>query len=322
MLDEVQPGLATAVDSAGFHSILFEGSDDGSRREAPDFFPDLNLDQIVEAIIAGREEYDLKPFFCTRLTDLAAIAYRHEIMRDLETEILFRSIKSFSKQMSRMREILTTADKLYYRYQKERWFLEAVEIYCEAVETLLYDLHRVAPNSRGLLAFRKYLARYVECGRCRPLLQEAKKLKSELSAIKYCLLIKGDTITVRNYDSEIDYSTAVEEAFSKFQQGAVKDYRVKFPASGMNDVEARVLERVAKLNPAVFLALDDYCARNVSFLEKTIADFDREIQFYIAYLEFAETFKSAGLKFCYPRVSDVCKNISSRDGFEIGRAHV
>jgi DNA mismatch repair protein MutS len=90
-----------------------------------------------------------------------------------------------------------------------------------------------------------------------------------------------------------------EETFSKFKQGAVKDYRAKFPASGMNHVEARVLELVAQLNPDVFLALGDYCTRNRSYLEKTIADFDREIQFYIAYLEYAETFKRAGLKFCY-----------------------
>jgi DNA mismatch repair ATPase MutS len=81
-----------------------------------------------------------------------------------------------------------------------------------------------------------------------------------------------------------------------------------------------VLERVAWLNPDVFLALDEYCVRNSSFLEKTIGDFDREIQFYVAYLEYAETFKRVGLKFCYPQVSCTCKNVSNRDGFDLALA--
>jgi hypothetical protein len=307
-----------------FHSILFEGSDQGIGGEAveePDFFRDLNLDQIVNAITAGREEYNLKPFFYTRLTDLNAIAYRQEIMRDLENEVLPQSINSFSSQMRRMSEHLAVADKLSYKYEKERWFLDATEIYCEAVENLLHDLYQCDPNSRGLLAFRKYLAEYARSGEFNTLLQEAKRLRSELSAIRYCLLIKGNSITVRNYDSEIDYSAVIEETFAKFKQGAVKDYRVKFRAfSGMSHVDAQVLELVAQLNPDVFQSLSDYCTKNRSYLEKTIADFDREIQFYIAYLKYAEISQGAGLKFCYPRVSDTCKEISNREGFDLALA--
>jgi DNA mismatch repair ATPase MutS len=306
-----------------FHSILFEGDHvtRGEAVEAPDFFRDLNLDQIVDAITAGRQRYNLKPFFYASLTDLSAIAYRHEIMRDLENEALLQSIKSFSSQMRSMRALLTAAEKLYYKYQEEAWFLDAAAIYCETVEKLLHDLDQCDPHSRGLLAFRRYLAEYAGSGRFKALLQEAKKLKSDLSAIRYCLLIKGRSITVRNYDSEIDYGAAVEETFSKFKQGAVENYLVKFTdLSGMGHVEAMVLERVAWLNPDVFLALDEYCARNRDFLERTIDDFDREVQFYVAYLEYAETFKRAGLTFCYPQVSDTCKNVSNRDGFDLALA--
>jgi DNA mismatch repair ATPase MutS len=101
----------------------------------------------------------------------------------------------------------------------------------------------------------------------------------------------------------------------------VKYYLVKFPDfSGMNHVEAMVLERVALLNPQVFLALDDYCAKNKDCLDRTIANFDREIQFYVAWLEHAENFKRVGLKFCYPQVSDTSKNVSNRDGFDLALA--
>jgi len=192
---------------------------------------------------------------------------------------------------------------------------------CDAVEHLAYDLYLADLKSRGLLTFRRHLAQYAGCGRFKTLLTEAKQLTSRLSAIRYCLLIKDSSITVRNYVSETDYSAVVEETFAKFKQGAVRDYRVKYPeSSGMSHVEAQVLDLVAQLNPDVFLALDGYSTRNKSYLEKTIVDFDREIQFYIACLEYAETFKRAGLKFCYPQVSDKCKNVSSREGYDLALA--
>ena len=60
------------------------------------------------------------------------------------------------------------------------------------------------------------------------LLAETKKLKADLSTVKYCVLIKGNGFKVRKYDSEIDYSANVEETFEKFKQGAAKSYAVKF----------------------------------------------------------------------------------------------
>jgi DNA mismatch repair protein MutS len=307
-----------------FQSILFEISADGNGGAGsgvPEFFHDLHLDQIVDAITAGREEYNLKPFFYTRLTDLAAIAYRQEIMRDLEAEPLFESIKSFSNQMREMRHHLAAVQSWSYKYAKERWLLDAVETYCEAVMKLRRDLERGAPHSRGMRDFQDYLAQHVQSESFTLLFQSAKAAKSGLSVIRYGVLIQGGSVTVLPYGSEIDYTAAVEETFAKFKQGAVKDYRVKSALySGMNHVEAAILDRVAKLNPDALRALDDFCAKHGDFLEKTIATFNREIQFYIAYLEYAEKFKRTGLKFCYPQVSGTQKEISSRENFDLALA--
>jgi DNA mismatch repair ATPase MutS len=137
------------------------------------------------------------------------------------------------------------------------------------------------------------------------------------------MLIKDASIKVRKYESEIDYSAAVEETFEKFKQGAVKDYRVKFlegPAD-MNHVEAAVLDLVAKLYPDIFSHLDEYCVKNSGYLDETIGVFDREIQFYVAYMEHVAIFERAGLKFCYPRISDKSKEVYDYEGFDLALAH-
>lgn len=307
-----------------FHSILFARTEDSLTKEpleAPVFFVDLNLDQMIDTITAGRQGYTLKPFFYTSLHDIDAIEYRHEIMRDLENTVLFEHIQSFAQKMRTMREYLAQADKLHYQYQKDRWFLDAVELYCDAVQCLLHDISLVDVQSRGFLAFRDYLTDFANSSGFTSLLAETKQLQADLSSVKYCFLIKGNSIKVRTYESERDYSVDVEETFAKFKQGAVKDYRVKFSNwPDMNHVEAHILDLVAKLYPDIFLHLDDYCAKNGNYLDETIAVFDREIQFYLAYLEHIAPFKRRGLKFCYPRISDTGKDVYDYEAFDLALA--
>ncbi len=308
-----------------FHSILFERTEDrieDEALEAPHFFVDLNCDQVVDAITAGKEEYNLKSLFHACLRRIDAIEYRHEVMQDLENASLLERVYSFARGMRDMREHIVRVKKLYYKEQKQAWFLDTIEIYCDTVNSFADDLSNADVQSRGFLGFRDYLASYVGSACFTALLSETKKLKADLSTVKYCVLIKGSSFTVRKYESEIDYSADVEDTFNKFKQGAVRDYKVKFSTSDdINHIEAKILEFVAKLHPEMFGALDDYCTRNANFMDQTTAVFDREIQFYLAYLDYITVLKRVGLHFCYPRVSDTSKEVYDYDGFDIALAH-
>jgi DNA mismatch repair protein MutS len=117
----------------------------------PEFFSDLHLDKIVAAITLGKDDYNLYPFFSRPIRDLRTIAYRHEVMRDLEHEDNLQMIRSFARSMRAIREHLAQSDKLHYAHQKKLWFLDAVEIYCAAVDALAKDFDAAALRARGLL---------------------------------------------------------------------------------------------------------------------------------------------------------------------------
>jgi len=307
-----------------FRSILFlepliEGDIDG--REAPEFFGDLNLDQIVASVTAGRDEYNLKPFFYAPLRSVEAICYRHEVMRDLENEALLGHVRTFSRKLRTMRESLAQADKLYYERQKQRWFLDAVDIYCDAVRCLMQDLQSAYPRSRGFRGLREYLETYTASGDFATLVSDTQKLKADLAGVLYTLHIDGARIRVSRYDSESDYGAEVLQTFEKFKQGVPREYRFDFRESlNMNHVEAAVLDRVAKLYPDVFLELERYCDRHRYYLDDTIRSFDREVQFYVAWLEHGARLKRAGLSFCYPVVADRSKAVHCRESFDLALA--
>jgi len=115
---------------------------------------------------------------------------------------------------------------------------------------------------------------------------------------------------------------AVEKIFEKFKQGAVEDYRVKlYEGSGMNHIEAKILEFVARLHPEQFAPLDHFCAGHSRFVDETIRTFDREIQFYIAYLEFMAAIKRKGLPFCYPQISATSREVYAYEAFDLALAN-
>ena len=106
---------------------------------APDFFVDLNLDQVVAAIIARRDEYNLQPFFHSPPPDLETVHYRHEVMQDFEQDTVIGFVKAFSAKMRSMREQIARLNKLHYRLQKEAVFFDAIAFYCDAVSQLAKD---------------------------------------------------------------------------------------------------------------------------------------------------------------------------------------
>jgi len=302
-------------------SILFERPVAADRQPEPPFFADLNLDQVFAGVAAGRQQYDLVPFFRMPLRGEGAVGYRHEVFRDLENQDVLDPVTKFAERMRAVRDDLEQARKLRYRYQKKAWLLSAARGYCSAVSALAEALRPAELGSRALAAFREYVGGYATSAAFTDLAAEAADVASALDDIRYGVNIKGPRVTVTRYEGEPDFSADVVATFARFARGSVKDYRGKFSNwPEMNHVEEWIADRVARLFPAEFAALDDFCARHAGFQDANIIAFDREAQFYLGYLDFIAPLKAAGLEFCYPRVSADDKGTDVGAAFDLALA--
>jgi len=288
-------------------SILYP---DGAR-ESPSplqdrqFAVDLNLDQVFASVCEGREQLDLLSLFYSPLHDVDSVVYRHQVIADLERPQVLAAVQSFGHGMRQVRELLRSMRSLHNHWQQRRLFIDAVSAYCDAVGSLTDKLVRMGPASRGLDAFTKYLSAYRSSAGFTSLAEDAGVVLSALAQIRYTLHIKGTRVAVSQYLGEPDYAQEVETIFAKFREMPAREFLATFRNTlDMDPVEGQILDRVARLNPGPFGALDRYFQAHRDFFDSGVTAFDRDAQFYLAYLGHIAPLRSSGLPFCYPHLSD------------------
>ena len=312
--DAPQPDAADHPERAGAGAV--------DQRGEPDYFGDVNLDQVVDRVTAGRGEYALHHLYYAPVRDEAVVRYRHAVLADLERDDVAAALGAFADQLRTARRYLAQTGRLRSHYQGQRWRLDAMAAYRDAVLGLADDLAALDLSSRGLARVREYVAQYAASETFCALASETEARLRELSEVTYCVAIKGNRVTVRPYGGEADLSEEIHATFAKFRTGAVRDYRVVLPQRvEMNHVEARILDLVAEQHPHVFAALEEHCRRHHEFIDPALATLERESQFYLAYLEHIAPLRNAGLPFCYPEVSTAATALEARDAFDLALAH-
>jgi DNA mismatch repair protein MutS len=312
MVDQVMPDHVV--------SVLFTSEEEretASGSAEPDCFGDLNLDQVVAAVTRGRAEYGLASFFHAPVRNADTIVYRQGVFRDLESREARSAIIAFAAGMRTARGLLR--QQLHYRYQRETWLFEAAEGYARCIAELQAALAPLDLRSDGLRGVRDFLSGYVEAGGFRSLVAEAARIREGLGEVVYSLHIRPGRVTVGLPDPAPDYTAGIEATFERFRRGAARDYLAAFTTEpDLNHVG--ILDRIARLYPDTFGALDAFCEEHADFIDPTIAAFDREVQFYLGYLEFVDRLRADGLSFCYPRLSDGTAAAQLRDTFDVALA--
>ncbi|MBJ3814157.1 hypothetical protein F9C28_04215 [Shimwellia pseudoproteus] len=308
-----------------FYSILSSEADGHLNREfaqrPPAYFIDLNLDKIIDAITAGHEPDDIKPFFYTPLKYLEDIYYRQDIMQDVAKSDLYQALVEYTAGIKRSVQLVAKPENRYYHFQQQRWALEGMLLYCQQVTTLSDTLEKAALSSCGMMNFKHYLAQYTAGAAFTDLYAAAKTIKNKLDHIQYSLNINGDTIVVAHYEQQPNYSDEIINVFEKFKQRDVTtDLAFRRRDGMMNHIEAQILDCVARLFPAEFTELDSFIENNRGYHDPALDKFAHEIQFYLAVVEYIKKFQQSGLPFCIPEILTHNKDISAGGAFDLALA--
>jgi DNA mismatch repair protein MutS len=307
---------------ASFISVLFPEPDETAGCDGePDCFPDLHLDEIVAAVTTGDVNEHLTKFFNTPLDEVSTVDYRHQVFHDLEREETREPIQKFVDSIRATGREVGRAAKLWHPLQRQGWLAHAVESYCSAITQLRDGLSGVALASQGLRHMFDHVVEYTDSDTFRTLADDTAALHAQLHEVRYTVHIQGLRVHVETFTDQSDYSVGVVDTFKRFATGVRDDYHVPFKSyPDMNHVEEQILECVAKLYPETFSLLAAYCERNEHFIEPMIGRFEREVRFYLAYLDFVGRFSSAGLSFTYPEVTAEPGALSVVGAFDLALA--
>ncbi|HMO28060.1 DNA mismatch repair protein MutS [Enterovirga sp.] len=308
-----------------FRSVLFPPGREPAQpdeREAPACFADLNLDKVVSALAAGRDEEVLRPIFHTPRRSEEIVRYRQAVFGDLERPEVFRVFPPFCEAMRAVRADLAQAGKITWLCHRHMVMLRAAATYCRALGDLLAGLRPLRLRSEGLAGFTAYLGEFATSPGFRNFSAETASLCQKLFGLDYGMLFRGDKVTVRKYAGEPDYTVSIRERFARFREAEIEPAspKTRKGEAALNHIEEGILEFVGRLFPEEFRQLADYARRRGSFIDETVARLDREIGFFVAYLDFIAPLRQAGLPFCHPEVSTSCKETEVSRGFDLALA--
>ena len=287
----------------------------------PPYFEDLAIGRILDSVTKTYEAYDLRPFFRFIPHQQEVVEYRNAILQDLSSDQLGEVARAFRGKMTIIRSHLGLAGKSFNQYQAAFFSLLAISFYCQAVLALEAGLAGAAPVSGGLRDFAAALQDYVTGASFQALVAQAEQHQAALATIRYTVLLNESAVTVRGFEEEPDYDAIIKSFFERFHTEAPLKAEKQSLESGVwiGNVQSRILDGVARINPDIFAALCDFTSRGASFIDPVLARFERETQFYLSWIGFTGQLSAKGLVFSIPHlVAD--HEISARSAFDLALA--
>ena len=315
-----------------YYSCLFPASANEPKaytKAMPEYFKDLNLDQITSCALADYAKFDIAKHYYTILTDEETILWRQETMREMEREEVQAAAKALceivvavSRLLPKLESSLKGQGPMENNAMTKGQFLNAAVKYIVALQDYAEKAKVLGISSGALKGFADYLEEMFTSAQWKAFLEHTVRVRSAFDEANYTLLIKNSTIKLRKYEGQEDEGEYVRRLFDKFAQGQAQEYKHKLNENAIAyHVESALLELLVKMYPDEFKDLAALCEKHAHFLDATVERFALEMQFYFSFIDYIAPIRKRGMLFCYPQFALKGERLQAAESFDLALAH-
>jgi len=266
---------------------------DGPR---PDFYLDLNLNQILDRVTAGWEPA-VKKFYLYFPRNEECEAYRRAAYGDVKKPACYEALNEFLETAGKMTENDKQEDAVVSQMQKNVWHLWAIHHYCKAFDELYEKLQKIELSSEGMQEFRRKLGEHLNSKEYLEMRQNTSELLEELMSFRFVITYEKDRIIVAEGTTDRDYEAFMEKGGDKDRVSLKSPFQV---SPNLSDLENECLSMLATKRPKLFGGLEKIAEKYEKYGEEFCFRFLREIPYYLSFRAYQLEMEEKGCQFCTP----------------------
>lgn len=284
----------------GMFSLLNKHDNNEMQAEKPDFFQDLNIDQIIDKISEDWVE-DIRELYYALPAEQETEDYRRAIFEEVKREGILPVLTEFLELMRQRTACTERKEKVEDAVQKYVWHIQEAGYYVEALEMLRNKLGEYSFQSEGMRGLMECLNRCVSDPEYRVFREETVKLRDELTGFRLLLTYEKDRFAVAEGTGKGAYSDFLNESFPEHNK-TFKSPFLSFPE--ISDLEREAIRIYKKGHKDFFYGAEKFYRNHKEYTNEEVLLLQKEMAYYAAYLRFMLKMQEQGFEFCTPSVSD------------------
>lgn len=274
----------------------------------PLFFEDLNINQIMNEILNQSSGDEIRKVFYQFISDEATILYRQDIMKDLENVLYYNAFSDFQNAMKEVQRNLENSQQTTNTLQSEKYYLDAIDLYCNTLLQLQQLLNQGEIHSQGITLLKEAIRAYTESELFQSLSKQSTLLKHQIESISYTLIVSEHQVQLRLGIERNDYKEALIKALGEELLGTQYNTSTLNKITLFNQVDLCPLEieilNILKLQyEQVFVDCHHFIDQYRNFIAPFIERLNNELSFYIRYINYMNKLKEKGFSFTYPNIA-------------------